>query len=163
MIGPFAGPSLGPLIGGIIETKQINWTWIYWILTIFAFVCLLVVTFGVPETYGPVLLKHKAQRLRKETGNPYWAPLERKKGGIKTRLHACLVQPFNMLIQEPMLGVLTLYMSFIYGLLYLHVPFSLSRCVVRGADRRPLPCSGTLSRCQSFSSKATASLLSRKA
>lgn len=139
VIGPFAGPSLGPLIGGIIETKKINWTWIYWILTIFAFVCLLVVTFGVPETYGPVLLKHKAQRLRKETGNPYWAPLERKKGGIKTRLHACLVQPFKMLIQEPMLGVLTLYMSFIYGLLYLYAPFSLPRCVVRGANRRPLP------------------------
>lgn len=35
---------------------------------------------GLPETYHPVLLKRKAQRLRKETGNDsYWHPQEAEK------------------------------------------------------------------------------------
>jgi MFS family permease len=52
-----------------------SWRWVYWILTIFAAVCLLIIVFCVPETYAPALLVRKAKRLRKETGDDrYYAP-----------------------------------------------------------------------------------------
>ena len=71
------------------------------------------------ETYAPVLLVRKAERLRKETGQPWFAPLEKQKTGLKTRLNDVCVRPFVMLVEEPMLAAITLFMSVIYGILYL--------------------------------------------
>jgi hypothetical protein len=57
----------------------------------------------VPETYHPVLLRNKAIRLRKETGNPEWiAPIEKLERSIpKTVLWSC-IRPFQLLCFEPM-------------------------------------------------------------
>lgn len=89
-------------------TKNTDWRWAYRVCLIYEFATLvsllLVCLFHihkmycelmyspasqfVPETYVPVLLKRKAARLRKETGNEkYWAPLDRPEGSI---LHAML-------------------------------------------------------------------------
>jgi hypothetical protein len=66
---------------------------------------LALIVFFVPETYHPVLLRNKAIRLRKETGNPaYWAPIERMSRSItKTVLWSC-IRPFQLLFFEPMVG-----------------------------------------------------------
>lgn len=50
-----------------------------------------------PETYHPVKLRHKAQRLRKETGNNSWrAPIEIMDKSIpKTILWSC-IRPFQL-------------------------------------------------------------------
>jgi multidrug resistance protein len=76
-IAPFAGPSIGPIVSGFIEVAGVNWRWVYWITTMFAAACLLVIVLTMPETYAPVILVKKAQRLRKETGDDRWyAPCE---------------------------------------------------------------------------------------
>ena len=66
---------------------------------------LALIVFFVPETYHPVLLRNKAIRMRKETGNPaYWAPIERMSRSItKTVLWSC-IRPFQLLFFEPMVG-----------------------------------------------------------
>jgi MFS family permease len=52
-----------------------SWRWVFWILTLFAGACLLVIIFVVPETYAPAILTAKAVRMRKETGDDrYYAP-----------------------------------------------------------------------------------------
>jgi hypothetical protein len=38
---------------------------------------------------------------------------------LKQTLHSILAKPFIMLFQEPMLLAITLYMSFVYGVVYL--------------------------------------------
>ena len=44
------------------------WTFVQWML----------VLFFVPETYSPVLLREKARKLRKETGDERWhAPIDK--------------------------------------------------------------------------------------
>ena len=95
--------------------------WVFWVMTAFAGFCFLQIVFTLPETYEPVLLLEKAKRLRKETGDQnYYAPLE--KGGrvsFAERLNNVLRRPFAILIHEPMLIVITIYMSFVYGCLYL--------------------------------------------
>ena len=62
--------------------------------------------------HRPVLLVRKAERLRKETGDPrYWAPLERNKPTLSQRFQRVFTRPFSILIHEPMLIAITVYMS----------------------------------------------------
>jgi hypothetical protein len=66
----------------------------------------------MPETYGPVLLARKAERIRKETGdNRYYAPKEVDKPDIGRRLYDILAMPFKILFLEPMLIAIVVYQS----------------------------------------------------
>lgn len=49
-VSPFIGPSLGPLIGGLI-CSYLNWRWTYYILIIWSFVLWLAIILLVPETF----------------------------------------------------------------------------------------------------------------
>ncbi|KAF5346452.1 hypothetical protein D9756_010048 [Leucocoprinus leucothites] len=70
----FIGPCLGPMIGGWIG-ELAGWRWIYWVLFIFVGFCFIVVCI-VLETLAPVLLRKKAEKLRKETGDDRYRTLE---------------------------------------------------------------------------------------
>lgn len=47
---PFLAPSLGPLIGGFINSN-VNWRWTHYVMIIWAFCMFLAICFLVPETY----------------------------------------------------------------------------------------------------------------
>jgi MFS family permease len=101
-------------------------------------VCWIQILFTVPETYEyvfpistyipsflnlvtrPILLVREAKRKRKETGdNRYYAPMERQNIKFIQRIENILARPFNILIHEPMLIAITIYMSvctFLYSL-----------------------------------------------
>lgn len=49
-LAPFAGPSMGPLIGGFINSN-VSWRWTYYVLLIWAGCLLATIFFFVPETY----------------------------------------------------------------------------------------------------------------
>lgn len=116
---PFIGPELGPLLGGFIN-QYTTWRWSFYVLLIWAGVQLSLIILFVPETYHPVLLRQKAQRLRKETGNEAWkAPIERLSRSIpKTVLWSC-IRPFQLLIFEPMCLNLCILSAILLGILYL--------------------------------------------
>ena len=60
----------------------------------------------------PVLLVKKAQQKRKETGDDrYYAAMERESFTFTQRIENVLARPFKMLLFEPMLLVITIYMS----------------------------------------------------
>ncbi|KAI0822202.1 MFS general substrate transporter [Trametes gibbosa] len=119
-LAPFAGPTLGPTVSGFMAVSGVSWRWIFWLLTLFAGTCLVVTLFTLPETFVPILLVKRAQKLRAETGDQrYWAPLERNTMTIGQRLKHVLGRPFVVLVREPMLIAITLYMSFVYGCIYL--------------------------------------------
>lgn len=76
--------------------------------------------FFVSETFDPVLLQQRAKHLRYETKN--WAlhaKSEENLVDLKVIAHNYLLRPFVMLALEPILVLVTLYMGFIYGFLYL--------------------------------------------
>jgi len=119
-MGGFAGPVAGPIVGGFIVDSYLGWRWTAWITLILATVVGTTSLFTIPETSAPRILHHRAKKLRFETGN--WAlhsksdenPITRK-----TIVSVYLIRPFIMLVQEPILALITAYMSFIYGILYL--------------------------------------------
>jgi hypothetical protein len=67
-----------------------------------------------------VLLKKKAQKLRKETGDDRWyAPIEKSTKSVTKTVAYSLLRPFQILIFEPMALVLDIYTAMLLGLLYL--------------------------------------------
>lgn len=34
-VAPFAGPGIGPIVGGYIYQAGVSWRWVFWILAIF--------------------------------------------------------------------------------------------------------------------------------
>lgn len=111
-LAPFAGPAIGPIVGGYIDVGGASWRWLFWVLAMFAAVCFFLVLFTIPETYAPVIHSRKAARRRQETGDPkYFSELEAQDLHWKQRMENVLGRPFKVLFMEPMLIAITLYMS----------------------------------------------------
>ncbi|KAA1470849.1 MFS general substrate transporter [Dentipellis sp. KUC8613] len=118
-ISPFIGPELGPLFSGFIN-QNASWRWTYYVLIIWSFIQFAALWIIVPETYIPVILKKKAQKLRKTTGNPnYWAPIERRQTSLARSLLVSCYTPFELILYERMALLLNLWTSLILGILYL--------------------------------------------
>jgi hypothetical protein len=111
----------GPIIGAaLVVSPNVGWRWTEYIEAIWVFAITLLAFFALPETYGPVLLKRKAQHLRKETGNEaFYHPQEKIKLSPKTIVTQHFLRPLLMLTTEPMVACIALYASYVFGLLYL--------------------------------------------
>lgn len=119
--GVTIGPCIAPIVGSAIVTANhpSGWRWTFHTETILAFVTVAVASIGLPETYHPVLLKRKAQRLRAATRDDrYWHPHESERISLDTILSKYLSRPLRMLVTEPMCACISLYASFIYGLMF---------------------------------------------
>ncbi|KAI4747425.1 MFS general substrate transporter [Aureobasidium sp. EXF-12298] len=110
---------IGPIVGGFINYYT-NWRWTFYVLLIWSGGMLAAIIFLVPETYHPVLLRKKAIKLRKDTGNPAWrAPIENmNKSVFRTVAWSC-VRPFQLLFLEAMCLSLCILSAILLGILYL--------------------------------------------
>lgn len=116
---PFIGPAIGPLIGGYLANAG-GWRWLYYIQIILSGLCWCLLTFTVPETYAPMLLRKRAQKLRKETGIGFFVTeQELDTRPLGERLRIFLLRPLQLLFLEPIVLFISLYMSVLYGLLYM--------------------------------------------
>ena len=72
-----------------------------WTLFIFLGVAFIFTLF-IPETLAPVLLRRKAEKLRKDTGDARYCTLEElEKTPLAEAMKVALIRPFLMLFQEP--------------------------------------------------------------
>lgn len=72
------------------------------------------------KRYHPVLLRNKARKLRKDTGDGrYKAPIEVSDRTITMTVLHSLYRPFMLLFLEPMCLNLCLFSSILLGILYL--------------------------------------------
>lgn len=112
---------IGPVLGAaILVNPNLGWRWTEYITAILNAAIVVLTYFCMPEMYPPVVLKWKAQRLRKETGNQkLYHPQERIKIDIKSIITKQLSRPLKMLIAEPMVTCIAFYASFVYTILYL--------------------------------------------
>jgi MFS transporter, DHA1 family, multidrug resistance protein len=97
-------------MGGFITQSHLGWRWTAWITLIMASAFGLIAITIVPETYGPVILKRRAQRLRYETKN--WAlhaKIEEGQTSFNDILQKYIFRPAQMLVAEPILLLVTIY------------------------------------------------------
>ena len=110
---------IGPLIGGYLS-EAMGWRWLYWIQLIVSGFAYILITFTVPETYAPKILASRAAKMRKETGDAkYQSESDLDKRPVGERMRIFIVRPFQLLFGELIVFLISLYMSVLYGLLYM--------------------------------------------
>lgn len=110
------GPLVGPVASGYLSVY--SWRWTYWFALIVAGVSWPLLLF-MPETYGPVILKRRAQRLRKKTGDDtIFAPSELQKNDLRELIVVVLTRPFRMMLFEAVVWTACLYLGVAYGIFY---------------------------------------------
>jgi multidrug resistance protein len=116
----FMGPIFGPIVGGFIgQSSHISWRWTEWVTLIISGAVLILVVFFQPETYAPILLKWKANHLRKLTGDErYRAEVEVRDETFMHRLGHSLYRPLLLTAREPIIMLVALYLIVIYIILF---------------------------------------------
>ncbi|GKZ33555.1 hypothetical protein AbraIFM66950_003460 [Aspergillus brasiliensis] len=116
-IGPTNGPVYGPIIGGFVF-EYLGWRWTNWIVLIIGGAVLVLMCF-IKETYAPVILRRRAARMRKQTGDLRWWTRYDGVDSCSKRLKDGLSRPFVMLVTEPICMFWNGYVALVYGGLYL--------------------------------------------
>ncbi len=118
---PFMGPTLGPIVGGFLgQTK--GWRWVEGLMAIFTGAVWIIGSLTIPETYPPVLLRKRAAALSRATGKVYRTRMDVQSGKRPSAGEAfktALSRPWILLFREPIVLLLSVYMSIIYGTLYM--------------------------------------------
>ncbi|KAI0030043.1 MFS polyamine transporter [Vararia minispora EC-137] len=114
----FLGPVLGPIVAGFIAERTGDFRWVFWVMMMFAGVCSAITIIFLPETYSPKLLAKKAKRLRAEGNKDAYAEFERQDWAFGPLVERTIKRPFKMLAVEPILVLITIYTSIVYGVLY---------------------------------------------
>ncbi|KXH60373.1 major facilitator superfamily transporter [Colletotrichum salicis] len=117
---PFLGPSIGPIVGGFLGVAE-GWRWIEGLMAIFTGILLIVVGLTVPETYAPVLLRRRAEKLAKITGKNYISKYEAHapRKTVAQQFKVALSRPWILLFKEPIVLLTSIYMAIVYGTLYM--------------------------------------------
>lgn len=122
-MGILFGPILGPICGGFIAQRA-GWRWDMWVCLIAGCILTSALVIFNTETYHSVILERKTRKLRKELNRPdlqnvmtYQSdPAARRPINI---LKNGIIRPLKMLAKSPIVLFCSLYMSFLFGLLFL--------------------------------------------
>ncbi|KAL1896824.1 hypothetical protein Sste5346_004457 [Sporothrix stenoceras] len=112
------GPLFAPIISGYCSTT-IGWRWTFWIALIYAGASLIPLAL-LPETYGPILLKRRAVRMRKEDPKAnIVAPHELEKKNLRELATIVLTRPLRMIISELIVSCVCIYLALLYAIFYM--------------------------------------------
>lgn len=116
----FIGLTTGPVVGACIISSSLEWRWVEWTTMLMALMVFPVAVLFVPETYHLVIFQNRARDLRFLQKNwTYHAELDEERVGWKEVFKRHLQRPLVMLITEAPLFLISLYLMFVYGLLFL--------------------------------------------
>ncbi|KAL4915387.1 MFS general substrate transporter [Aspergillus aurantiobrunneus] len=113
------GSSLGPIAGSYVLDRY-GWRWIGWV-TLFTYVVIALLTpLTIHESSRKRVLERKAAHIRKGTGDDnYHAPSEKHSLDFAALFQRYGKIPVRMMAQEPILFIVTMYLTLVYGTLYL--------------------------------------------
>ncbi|OTA01595.1 hypothetical protein A9Z42_0019320 [Trichoderma parareesei] len=117
-IGPLLGPVVGPVVGGFITTG-LGWRWVFYIMAILSGTLALLYALFARETYASVLLRRRADRLRRQTGNPLLRSKLDPGLSHAAYLRRGILRPFKMLVLSPISIICGVYVGVVYAYLYL--------------------------------------------
>ncbi|KAK8121303.1 major facilitator superfamily transporter [Apiospora kogelbergensis] len=112
ILSPFLGPGLGPVVGVFLVDRK-GWPWTQFTVVFLSIFTLLWVV-ATPETYHPILMRRRMKQLGLEAPKqPPFLSL------MQQFLRIGLFRPIHMLLTEPIVGILGLYIACEFGTLYL--------------------------------------------
>ena len=128
-LSPLIGPCLGPILGGFLN-QTVTWRATFYLMIGWSAAEVVLLSFFVPETFLPIILKRTAKKNRIETGNGGWyAPSDRSQKKISDVFPAAIWVPMKMMLVERMALAMNLWTSLVLGIIYLFfnaIPFTFS-------------------------------------
>ncbi|KAI1434470.1 MFS transporter [Xylaria sp. CBS 124048] len=119
-LAPLVGGSVGPALAGAIA-ETLGWRRVVWLSMCLALACEILLFTSFRETYKVAILRRKAARLRKETGNPMLRTVfdtaDRKSDFRK--VWECAVRPASVLAGSGVLQVMSLHGAVMFSYYYL--------------------------------------------
>ncbi|KAL5358086.1 major facilitator superfamily domain-containing protein [Aspergillus floccosus] len=113
------GSTVGPIAGSFI-VQRYGWRWTGWATLIICGCVGFAALFSIRETSRKRILVLRARRIRKETKNDsYHASFEEEHLSLSVLAQKYFTIPLRMIVQEPILIILTVYLTLVYGTLYL--------------------------------------------
>ncbi|KAF1996896.1 MFS general substrate transporter [Amniculicola lignicola CBS 123094] len=122
-LGILFGPVLGPICGGFIAQRA-GWRWDFWVVFIAGILISILLFILNKETNPTVLLEWKTTKLRTELSRPELRNIytHTRPAAELTRsfvLSRGMYRPLKLLFTSPIVFILSLYISFVFGLLFL--------------------------------------------
>ena len=79
----------------------------------------LICPFVLKETMASIILRKKAEKLRKETGNPSWYPRGGSEESQNQQWSVAFLRPMKILLFSPIATLMCVYIAVLYGLMYI--------------------------------------------
>ncbi|KAL4876595.1 CefM protein [Aspergillus karnatakaensis] len=117
-LGPLLGPVVGPIIGSFLSAAK-GWRWIFWFLAIVSGAIVIACIPFLHETSSIAILRRKASRHRKRTGNPHIISRLDVNLTPLVALRAAIIRPLKLLLLSPIVLVMAVIGAILYGYLYL--------------------------------------------
>ena len=110
------GPVLGPVFGRYIgAATEMSWRWTQWADLSVAGIVLCLILLIQRETFAPIFLQWKARHIWIITGDKrYQAEDNVFRERFRTCLWRVIRRPFQISVQEPILILLTFWLTFIW-------------------------------------------------
>ncbi|KAJ5937740.1 hypothetical protein N7454_004082 [Penicillium verhagenii] len=115
---PILGPVVGPIIGGFV-TQHTTWRWIFYAISIWDAVVQLATCFLLQESYAPLILQRKLERLQ-QAGDPRELYVTHQYNHtVRQTLQRSVVRPLRLLGTQLLIQTLALYLGFLNGVSYI--------------------------------------------
>ncbi|KAH8675943.1 membrane transporter [Xylariales sp. PMI_506] len=112
------GQMLGPIACGFLDAAY-GWRSLAVLIAGASLPCWIVLTITFPETYAPTLLKRRADKLTEITGKTHVVDGMTEVKTIGTQLRVGALRPWVILIYEPIVTLISLFLSVVHGTLFL--------------------------------------------
>ena len=111
------GPIAGPIASGYLQ--KYGWAWPFWFSVIFSGVTWIPMIF-LPETYGPIILKKRAKKMRKaDPESNVYSAIEMQTKSLKDVVWVILARPIRMFVTEAIVLFSCIYTALIYAVFYM--------------------------------------------
>ncbi|KAF2766930.1 MFS general substrate transporter [Teratosphaeria nubilosa] len=117
LVAPLLGPSLRPLIGGLIS-DALGWRWIFWVLLMLAAVVTTVCYFFLYDTNAVILLQQRKTELEKQNkGKKYTVDGVPDQPMLK-RMAKNSTRALRILTTQPIVLTMSTYQALIFSTMY---------------------------------------------
>ncbi|KAI1383083.1 MFS general substrate transporter [Hypoxylon trugodes] len=118
-LAPLIGGAVGPAISGAIA-ETMGWRRTIWMSVILAVICEVAFLTSFRETYKVPILRRKAARLRRETGNTSLRTVfDADDGSQSEKFWDAIVRPFTVLAGSSVLQILSVFGSVVFTYFYI--------------------------------------------
>ncbi|KAH8896335.1 major facilitator superfamily transporter [Thozetella sp. PMI_491] len=116
---PYLGPALGPIVGGL-TTQYIHWRFLFWVMSGFDALVLVLGIIIVRETCAPVLLRRLDYPGRLSSGHEAEKHFSRERiQGTLLSIRTAMLRPIRLLLYRPIIIFISVNLAVDFAVYYL--------------------------------------------